>query len=520
MTAGDTMEKTGKGYLRMGNNYFKIHNFFKARMYYIRAVNMGNSAAADALFHMGQMYMEQHPPKYEDALDCFLVLSRRGHGPACMVLGEMNEKGKGLHRNIPKAFEYYAEAYAQGELGAAYKAGCLMLADALETLEVRNIAISWFDEALQEGDLRAYGRIGQLYISSHIRQTRSADIKAGITWLSKGAVKGDGLSLFLLSDCFMKGEGVPPDRKRAVLLLEQAVEKGYAKAMWKLGSFYEKGLVVSKDFKQAGYYYKMAREHGFTDGLLHSPVQQDYLEAQNYLNGRGVKKDTKRALDILKLCAAKGVGKACRQLGEFFETNEEESVRNAGKALLWYKRGMDMGHQASRNEFVRLSIQLGNQYEDRLRPYDMWRNASETLDNNEELRSRFKMMASRAAQHYLAAAKCNSREGWGFLAQLLLYTGDWLGVPEGNFLDAAKKGIQSRKCNVWKLLWQYYDGKYPHPYLAYHNEDPDKAFEIARRLAKKGDPYFCSVVAGYYLEGYGTYKDFYQADWWSKGVIE
>lgn len=513
------MGKTAKDYLRMGNNYYRIHNFFRAREYYTEAVNMGNSGAAAALFGMGQMYLKKDPPDYKNALHCLMTLSRRGHGPSAMILGDMSEKGMGLPKNIPKAFEYFADAYAQGEKGAPYRAGCLMIPDALESEEVREVAISWFEEALAEGDKRAYGRIGQIYISSHLQVSREKDLREGIKWLSQGAVAGDGLSLFLLSNCFMKGDGVPQDRTRSVRLLEQAADQGNAKAMWKLGNLYEKGIAVPQNLKQASQYYRMARDKGYKSFSFGS-AEEDYLEGMNYLLGRQVGKDKEKALELLKLSAAKGSAAACRELGDFFENNEEASLRNIGKALAWYKRGMELDHDASKKEFIRLSLQVGNQYEARLRPYKMWRSAAETLDNNEELRSRFRMMASRAARHYLAAARAGAEDGWAFLARVLLYTGDWLGVPEENFLDAAKKGQRSLQCDAWKLLWQYYDGKQPHPYLAYHNESPEKAFDSALRLAKQGDPFFCAVVAGYFMEGYGTEKNFELADKWSQGVKE
>lgn len=514
------MGKTAKDYLRMGNNYYRIHNFFRAREYFTEAVNMGNSSAAAALFGMGQMYLKKDPPDYENALHCLMTLCRRGHGPSAMILGDMNEKGTGLPKNIPKAFEYFAEAYAQGERGAAYRAGCLMIPDALESTEVREIAISWFEEALSEGDKRVYGRIGQMYMSSHLQGSRKEDLREGIKWLSQGALAGDGLSLFLLSSCFMTGDGVPLDRARAVRLLEQAAEEGNVKAMGKLAYLYEKGIAVPKDPAQADRYYRMMQEKEYTQSFPFESAQEDYEAGMNYLMGQQVKKDKRKAMELFKLSAAKGSAPACRELGHFFETNEAESLRDPGKALLWYQRGMDLGEDASKKEFIRLSLQLGNQYEDRLRPYEIWRSASETLENNEELRSRFRMMASRAARHYLAAASAGSEDGWAFLARVLLYAGDWLGVPEENFLDAAKKGQSSMQGSVAKLLWQYYDGKQPHPYLAYHSENPRKAFDMAISLAKQGDPFFCAVVAGYYMEGYGTEKNYEMADKWSQGIKE
>ena len=77
------------------------------------------------------------------------MLADRGHGESCLILGEMCEKGLGRQRDYQAAFGFYSESFQQGVDRGAYRAGMLMREDALRVTEVRDIALTWLEEAIK-----------------------------------------------------------------------------------------------------------------------------------------------------------------------------------------------------------------------------------------------------------------------------------------------------------------------------------------------------------------------------------
>lgn len=129
--------------------------------YLSRAVMQGSSQAAPRLFELGKRFYKER--KYGPALHCFQALADKGHGRSSLLLGEIYEHGYGVMPNLQKAFDCYAAAYHSGVPQGAYQAGRMMTPDALRSEEIRDIAISWYKEAIAGGIYKAYAEIGKLY---------------------------------------------------------------------------------------------------------------------------------------------------------------------------------------------------------------------------------------------------------------------------------------------------------------------------------------------------------------------
>ena len=140
--------------LNLGEQYLKIRNYDRAMTYLSRAVMQGSSQAAPRLFELGKSFYKER--KYGPALHCFQALADKGHGRSSLLLGEIYEHGYGVMPNLQKAFDCYAAAYQSGVPQGAYQAGRMMTPDALRSEEIRDIAISWYKEAIAGGIYKAY----------------------------------------------------------------------------------------------------------------------------------------------------------------------------------------------------------------------------------------------------------------------------------------------------------------------------------------------------------------------------
>lgn len=78
-----------------------------------------------------------------------------------------------------------------------------MTADALRSEEIRDIAVSWYKEAIAGGITEAYAAIGKLYIEDGRRALPGdppKSDKTALSWFLRGAVHGDNLSRELAGD--------------------------------------------------------------------------------------------------------------------------------------------------------------------------------------------------------------------------------------------------------------------------------------------------------------------------------
>ena len=146
--------------LRLGKQYLKIRSYDKALEHLTKAVIQGDRAAVSLLYKLGVHFFDEK--EYKKAEQAFQLLAGRGHAESCIYLGKISEYGYTGRKDIQAAFGYYAEAYRLGLPRGAYKAGKLMMPDALRSEEVRDIAVNWFMAAAEGNLYQSYAKLGQL----------------------------------------------------------------------------------------------------------------------------------------------------------------------------------------------------------------------------------------------------------------------------------------------------------------------------------------------------------------------
>ena len=246
--------------VRLGKDYLHIRNYDKAMEYLGHAVMLGKTNAAQDLYALGKHFLAEK--NYKKAEEAFQMLADRGHGESCLILGEMCEKGLGRQRDYQAAFGFYSESFQQGVDRGAYRAGMLMREDALRVVEVRDIALTWLEEAIKAGIYGAYAAVGDLYSEHFTAGSTPRDDQEAFSWYMKGAMRGDALCLFRVAVCFAEGYGTKPDIPRALRLYRQAADAGSALACRQLGEMYAAGIHVHREIRRALTWFLRAYELG------------------------------------------------------------------------------------------------------------------------------------------------------------------------------------------------------------------------------------------------------------------
>ena len=155
-------------------------------------------------------------------------------------------------------------------------------------------AVEWYTKAAEQGDVWAQINLGDMYYFGDFFEK---DYSKAVEWYQKAAIqkKSMGLGQYKLGMCYLNGEGVPQDSKKAIKLFLKAAKKGYydgqIKAQIALGDCYKNGEGVRKNSKKAVEWYTKAA----CDKDIQCNREVQYKLAKCYEDGFGVEKDIIKA---------------------------------------------------------------------------------------------------------------------------------------------------------------------------------------------------------------------------------
>jgi len=225
-------------------------------------------------------------------------------------------------------------------------------------------ALSLYRRAAALGHPKGLLRLGEAMV---LGRGTALDPEAGLMLIEEAAAGGDGSAYLLLGEFYARGLGGWGERRRAVAAYERAAELERPVALIKLGDIYRDGLLVPRDTAKAAAYYRQAVAAGRRDALV--PLGKGLAErklghqgspaegiatlrqaqaqgiagaaaayADCYLKGRGVPKNTRRALDILSAAMASGDIGAGRRLVALYRDGRKNGLpRNLPKAGSYLK---------------------------------------------------------------------------------------------------------------------------------------------------------------------------------------
>lgn len=173
------------------------------------------------------------------------------------------------------------------------------------------------EQKAKKGDAAAQVTLGEIYMTG---KGVKRNLDEGASWFLKAAAQGDKQAKYYLGLCFSYGWGVSENPERAVeLLVENAGEDDpiTTKAVW---NAYEKLLTggfltfdgvdwKEPKYKQAVEWTLKASEQGIPKAELTAAVL--------YYEGKGVRRDPKKAARLMRSAAQKGDKVALRYVSQF-----------------------------------------------------------------------------------------------------------------------------------------------------------------------------------------------------------
>lgn len=252
---------------------------------------------------------------YKKALQYAQESANQGDKDGFKALGDLYLHGLGVEQNDQLAFDNYMQAAAQGEetalnqIGWMYQNGCGTEADPEQ-------AFFWYNEAAQKGSDVGMANLAFCYQNGYgVEQ----DVEVAAEWFKKSAEAGYVDSMLALSDYY---QSTLFDLDKAKYWLLKAIERGNAEAMNRLGVIYADD--VEPDYKEAiKWYYKAIK--------LNQPNAFRNL-ALCYLNGNGVKKNLKKAEELLSKASELGIEDANEIIAEIRKRQEP----SAEIFKIWY----------------------------------------------------------------------------------------------------------------------------------------------------------------------------------------
>ena len=331
---------------------------------------------------------------YNTAFSKFFVLAQHGNATAQFNLGAFYFNGQGVQRDEKQAFDWFAKSAAQGKARAlqviqsSAAKGNENAKNALNTIQRRmaspqsqpqgqsqqvssvpgddktlwveanaalaqkdyNTAFSKFFVLAQHGNATAQFNLGAFYLNG---QGVQRDEKQAFDWFAKSAAQGKARALQVIQSSAAKGN---ENAKNALNTIQRRMASpqsqpqgqsqqvssvpGDDKTLWVEAN----AALAQKDYNTAFSKFFVLAQHG-------NATAQFNLGAF-YLNGQGVQRDEKQALDWFAKSAANGNSHAL-QIVQSAAAQENEKAKRAHEGLTQSKTvatpssGLDVAGQAS-----------------------------------------------------------------------------------------------------------------------------------------------------------------------------
>jgi len=162
-------------------------------------------------------------------------------------------------------------------------------------------------------------------------------------WI-ESAKAGDAHAQHGLGMLYELGQGVPyADPKAASEWYQKAAEQNYAPAINNLARLYADGRGVKQDVPKAVELWSKAAEAGNTTARFNLGLQ--------YASGAGVKKDMKKAADYLLQAAESGLPEAQFAIANYYRDGTGVP-KDMDAARQWYDRAASAGFEPARKELA------------------------------------------------------------------------------------------------------------------------------------------------------------------------
>ncbi len=156
----------------------------------------------------------------------------------------------------------------------------------------------------------------------------------------KAAEKGNALAQYNLGACYINGEGIPKNEKKAFEWINKSAEQGYDLGQYALGTLYADGKGVPVNDAKAAEWFRKAAEQG-------EPQAQFSLGAI-YADGKGLEQNDELAAEWYTKAAEKGNASAQLYLGIAY-LKGKGIEKNQEIAMAWLHKASEQGNKDAEN---------------------------------------------------------------------------------------------------------------------------------------------------------------------------
>ena len=328
---------------------------------------------AESAFYLGNEYFygENRPANLALAVYWYKKAADKGIPEAQFNYASCLESGRGIKKNLADAFVWYKKASDQNFQPASFRIAKFYLTGVPDETgrlilqpEVKS-ALALLEKLTDEQYEPAEIECAAMQMGKHASAEKH---KKAFTLLNRITQRKncDPRALRMLGDCYFTGIGCPPDRVKAVRLLDAAAERKEPEALAKLGFLYEYGHGVKADPEKSRDCYRKAAEAG------HPMAQFKYAEAMSegqipgknlndalvwyrksaagecpqaifklgvlYYDGLGVRQNKQQAARLFFQAARQGYARAQYNLACLFDNGTINGKPDKEAAFYWFQQ--------------------------------------------------------------------------------------------------------------------------------------------------------------------------------------
>ena len=296
-------------------------------------------------YQVGEWFFKRYSADcYKIAATWFLAAAKQGHVAAQMKLASCYEEGYGVPKDTEVAIKWYKEAANKGDLTARKR--YLELKYASKTYEV----VIRYRMALllgaDYGNRNSQYQLGE-WFNSH--NSQSSYREEAFSWYEKAAKSGHGEAMLKLGECYENGTGVYSNYKEAIKWYRKAAKGGNESAQLRLAKAYLYGNMVTKDVGEALKWYNK-----FGKGI-------DGADLCNigyaYDIGDTVSVNKSKAVEYYRQAAEKGDSVAQYNMGVCYENGNGVSC-DINVAKYWYEKAAEQGYSQAQQCVSRISSKI------------------------------------------------------------------------------------------------------------------------------------------------------------------
>ena len=284
----------------VGQGFTKEHNFNKAKEWYERSIQYGESQGYRFLAELYENPCDTVlKSDYKTALTYWEKFADTNDAYGLYTLGRYHKEGLAYTADIEKAMAYFHKA-ASLESGIASLYAMDNLASCYLSRKDWGNAFYWLDQAYSKDFMIVCHNLGDMYY--HGNGTNQSYPKA-FEIFSKGS-KFDAHCKYRVAYMLRNGLGTDVDFGRSNLLLKEAADENNARALYLLGTLLYSGDNITQDYKSSINCFESALKDKYLPDAVRGEIYR--ILSTCYRFGRGVTKDITKADELIDIAASYG----------------------------------------------------------------------------------------------------------------------------------------------------------------------------------------------------------------------